>query len=296
VLTVAQLLLLAALWGGSFLFMRVAAVEIGPAWIAGGRVLLAALFLAAVTRYLRAPLQLRSRWRHYLILGFFNVAFPFLLFAYAAQRVPASLLAVMNATAPIWGGAIAVLSGRETLSGRSLLGLALGVAGVAILVGFDPSLARPGSGPAVAAVLCAALCYGIASNYAAAAPSIPPVANAEGCMWASALLLLPALVLGRGQSVPSAAGIASVLALGLFCTGVAYVLYFRLIRTLGATPALSVTFLIPVFGILWGALFLGETVGWHTLIGAVVVVAGTMLVTGFNLRRLTALRRRIDRA
>lgn len=284
-LTLAQLLLLAALWGGSFLFMRVAAVEVGPAWIAEGRVLLAALFLFAVTRFLRAPLDARRYWRHYLILGFFNVALPFLLFAYAAQRIPASLLAVMNATAPIWGGAIAVLSGRESLTGRSLLGLGLGVAGVAVLVGLDASLARPGSGLAVAAVLCAAFCYGIASNYAASAPSIPPVANAEGCMWASAMLLLPALALGRGQSVPSPAGIASVLALGLLCTGVAYVLYFRLIRTLGATSALSVTFLIPLFGILWGAVFLDESVGWHTLIGAVVVLAGTMLVTGFTPRR-----------
>jgi drug/metabolite transporter (DMT)-like permease len=284
-LTLAQLLLLAALWGGSFLFMRVAAVEVGPAWIAEGRVLLAALFLFAVTRFFRAPLNARRYWRHYLILGFFNVALPFLLFAYAAQRIPASLLAVMNATAPIWGGAIAVLSGREALTGRSLLGLGLGVAGVAVLVGLDASLARPGSGLAVAAVLCAALCYGVASNYAASAPSIPPVANAEGCMWASAVLLLPALALGRGQSVPSPAGIASVVALGLLCTGVAYVLYFRLIRTLGATSALSVTFLIPLFGILWGALFLDESVGWHTLIGAVVVLAGTMLVTGFTPRR-----------
>jgi drug/metabolite transporter (DMT)-like permease len=163
------------------------------------------------------------------------------------------------------------------------------VAGVALLVGLDSTMLQPGSGAAMATALLAPLCYGIASHYASTARALEPYANAHGSMWAGVLLLAPALLFTPFTPLPLGATAAvwgSVAGLGLLCTGLAYLLYFRLVADLGAAPALTVTFLIPVFGILWGHLFLGEVVGWHTGAGALVVLTGTALVTGFDPRSL----------
>ena len=127
----------------------------------------------------------------------------------------------------------------------------------------------------------AAFSYSIASAYAKTAKAVEPFANAHGSMWAATLLALPALAFfpASGPATPGVLGAA--LALGVLCTGVAYLLYFRLIQDVGTTSALTVTFLNPLFGILWGALFLGEVVGWYTIAGAAIVITGTALVTGF---------------
>jgi drug/metabolite transporter (DMT)-like permease len=286
------LITLAAIWGSSFLFMRVAVPYLGAVWVAELRVALAALFLAAVSLRLHKYWLAPQHWRAYLILGLFNSALPFALFAYAAQILPASLLSILNATAPIWGAVLTALVARELPSGKTLCGLALGVTGVATLVGLDAISVQPGALLAVCAVLVATLCYGIASVYAASAPSIGALANANGSMWAAALWLLPVAPFLTPSTTPAPGVIAAIIALGVLCSGVAYLLYFKLIDELGAPSALSVTFLIPVFGVLWGFLFLDEQVGWHTLGGGVLVVLGTALVTGFNPRRLLAARDR----
>ena len=276
-----RLLLLAAIWGGSFLFMRISAPVLGPAVLIEYRVLFAALFLAAVGLVLRKRLDLRAHWKHYLMLGFFNSALPFLLFAYGARTLTASVLSVLNATAPMWGALLGALWARQGIGARTGLGLLLGTAGVAMLVGFDDVSTLPGAGLAIAAALAAALCYGIASIYAKSAKSVEPFANAHGTMWAAALFVLPALPFFPAPASPTPGVWAAVLALGVLCSGIAYLIYFRLIAEVGPTSALTVTFLNPVFGILWGALFLGETVGWHTLAGSATVLVGTALVTGF---------------
>jgi drug/metabolite transporter (DMT)-like permease len=284
-----RLVLLAAIWGGSFLFMRISAPVLGPALLIELRVLLAALFLAGVGLVLKKRLQLRAHWRHYFILGFFNSALPFLLFAFAARTLSASVLSVLNATAPMWGALLGAAWSRQAVGMRSAIGLALGTIGVALLVGFDHVAARPGAAIAVAAALLAAFSYSVASLYARSAKSVEPFANAHGTMWTSALMVLPVLPLFPAQS-PLTPGIgAAVLALGVLCSGIAYILYFRLIEEVGTTSALTVTFLNPVFGILWGALFLGETIGWYTLAGSAIVLAGTALVTGFVPRSVSRL-------
>ena len=290
-----RLLALAAIWGGSFLFMRIAAPVLGPAVLIEYRLGFAALFLALVAWVLQrrgraAPLDVRQHWRHYLMLGLFNSALPFLLFAFAARTLSASVLSVLNATAPMWGALVGAVWARQSVSGRTALGLLLGTGGVALLVGFDHAAQRPGAALAVAAALVAAFSYSIASQYAKSAKAVAPFANAHGSMWAAAILVLPLAALFSAPSEPTPGIMAAVLALGIVCSGIAYIIYFKLIEEVGTTSALTVTFLNPLFGILWGALFLHEAIGWHTVLGSAIVLLGTALVTGFvpSLRRAPA--------
>lgn len=285
-----RLVALAAIWGASFLLLRIAAPILGPALLIEGRLLSAALFLLVVALALGKRLNLGRHWRHYLILGLLNSALPFLLLAFAAQTLSASLLSILNATSPIWSAAVAAIRTGAGLNMRETCGLMLGVAGVGLLVGFDGVALLPGSGPAIAAALGAAAAYGIASVYVKAAASVEPFANAHGSMWAAALLASFALPLFPAPAAPGPGIVAAVLALGILCSGVAYLLYFRLVADIGPTPALTVTFLIPVFGVLWGHVFLGELIGWHTLAGGAVVIAGTALSTGFSFASLSAAR------
>ena len=285
-----RLLSLAAIWGGSYLFMRIAAQEVGAYWVAESRLVLAAVFLSLTALWLKNSLQATRYWRHYLVLGLFNSALPFLLFAYAAETLSASLLSIINATAPLWGALIAAGLGRQELDWRRAVGLALGFVGVGVLVGMDSAVATSAAAIPVAAALVATFCYGIASTYAATAPSVGSFANARGSLWASTLMLLPAAFLVTPPTTPSPASLWSLIVLGVVCSGLAYILYFKLIEDDGATSALSVTFLIPLFGVLWGYLFLDEQVGWHTLAGGMLVLGGTALVTGLlpqALRRRT---------
>jgi drug/metabolite transporter (DMT)-like permease len=193
----------------------------------------------------------------------------------------ASVLSVLNATAPMWGALIGALWSRQKISARAALGLLLGTAGVALLVGFDHATSRPGAALAVVAALAGALSYSFASAYSRSARSVEPFANAHGSMWAATLLVIPALPFFPAPAEPSIGIMGAALALGVLCSGIAYILYFKLIEEVGPTSALTVTFLNPLFGILWGVLFLGETVGWYTAAGAAIVITGTALVTGF---------------
>lgn len=277
-----RLIFLAAIWGGSFLFMRIAAPVLGAAVLIEYRVLFASLFLAVIAVVLKKPLDLRKHWKHYLILGLFNSALPFLMFAFAARTLSASLLAVLNATTPLWGALITAVLTRQMVSGKVMIGLLLGACGVALLVGFDHVTTQPGAALAIAAVLFASFNYGIASNYAKSVKNVEPLSNAHGSMWASTLLVLPVLPFFPAPGEPTIGIMSAVIALGVLCSGVAYLIYFRLIEDIGPASALTVTFLSPLFGILWGVLFLGETIGWYTFAGAAIVIAGTALVTGFR--------------
>lgn len=263
--------------------MRVAVGSLGPVWLIEWRVVLGALMLVLLARAMRQGMDWRQQWRRYLMLGVFNTAMPFVLFAWAAQTLTASLLSVVNATAPIWGAVIEHVWAGTPLSRRRVLGLVLGIAGVALLLGLDPSMLHPDSPWAVLAALLAPLGYAIASQYTRQAPPHAPMANAGGGMTAGALLLMPALFLVPFTPVPQVATTeiwVAVIGLGLLCTGLAYWIYFYLVSELGAASALTVGFLIPAFGMLWGHLYLHEVLGWHSLFGTVTVLIGTALVTG----------------
>lgn len=287
-----QLLVLAAIWGASFLFTRIAVPEFGPVWLVALRVLAAALFLFAAAALWRRHLSLRGNLRHFLILGLLNTALPFFLFSFAAKTLPASLLAIINSTAPLWGVLFGIVLSRRPPAAATVLGLAAGSSGVALLVLQDASALAAGAWlPATAAIL-APIGYGLSSHYARLRTShLDPSAVAQGSMWGAVACCLPALFLvglpGDGDFAALSAGAWwAALALGILCTGIAYLIYFRLIRDIGAPSALTVTFLIPLFGILWGAIFLDEVITAHTVLGAALVLLGTGLVTGFDPRTL----------
>ncbi|PTO88931.1 DMT family transporter [Vibrio splendidus] len=281
-----KLITLAAIWGGSFLFMRIAANPLGPAVLIEARVLCAAVTLLLVSFYLKRKLSFNAHAKHFFILGLFNTALPFLFFAYAAQTLNASTLAILNSTAPIWAAIIGAIWTKTTLDARVLLGLGIGVTGVGVLVGWDAmNIGREAILPISAAVM-AAFSYGIASNYTKQAPKVEAFNNAHGSMWAAVLIVLPFVFFMPMREAPDLTITTSVLLLGAVCTGLAYLLYFNLVSELGAPSALSVTFLIPVFGILWGNLFLDEAIGLNTIFGSVLVITGTMLVTGMTPSRM----------
>jgi drug/metabolite transporter (DMT)-like permease len=279
----ARLLLLAALWGGSFLFMRMTASVVGPAWLILARVGLAAIFLWMVAKWFKKGLQASQYWRHYLVLGFFNSALPFLLFAYAAQTISASLLSILNATAPMWAAIIAVVWLQSELSMYKWVGMGFGLVGVALLAGIESMTLPAGGMWAIAAGLVATLSYGIATNYTKVAPNVESFSNAHGSMWAATLVMIPvALATPMPDEISMVPTGLAVLALGIVCSGVAYLIYFSLIADFGGVSALTVTFLIPVFGTIWGAWLLGEPVTWTTVGGGLLVLLGTAMVTGFS--------------
>ncbi|MGF1824597.1 DMT family transporter [Vibrio splendidus] len=260
--------------------MRIAANPLGPAVLIEARVLCAAVTLLLVSFYLKRKLSFNAHAKHFFILGLFNTALPFLFFAYAAQTLNASTLAILNSTAPIWAAIIGAIWTKTTLDARVLLGLGIGVTGVGVLVGWDAmNIGREAVLPIFAAVM-AAFSYGIASNYTKQAPKVEAFNNAHGSMWAAVLIVLPFVFFMPMREAPDLTITTSVILLGAVCTGLAYLLYFNLVSELGAPSALSVTFLIPVFGILWGNLFLDEAIGLNTIFGSVLVITGTMLVTG----------------
>ncbi|MCG9554281.1 DMT family transporter [Vibrio sp. Isolate31] len=262
--------------------MRIAASPLGPAVLIEARVLCAAVTLLLVSFYLKRELSFNTHSKHFFILGLFNTALPFLCFAYAAQTLNASTLAILNSTAPIWAAVIGAIWTKTALERKVLLGLGIGVTGVGVLVGWDAiNIGQEAIVPIFAAVM-AAFSYGIASNYTKTAPKVEAFNNAHGSMWAAVLLVLPFVFFFPIREAPDLTITTSVILLGAICTGLAYLLYFNLISELGAPSALSVTFLVPVFGILWGSLFLDEAIGINTIVGSILVITGTMLVTGLS--------------
>lgn len=280
-----ELIALAAIWGASFLFMRMGAAEFGPLALSMLRVGGATLFLLPLLAWQRQSGVLRTHWRAIGVVGIVNSAFPFVLFTVAALAINAGLSSIFNATAPLWGAIIGALWLKDRLSPSRMLGLAIGFAGVLFLA-WDKASLKPGehgvsAAVAIAACLGATLCYGFGANYTKRKlQGVPPLAVAAGSQLAATLVLaLPGLWTWPAQ-VPSASAWWALAGLALLCTGVAYLLYFRLIAHVGPARAISVTYLLPVFGVLWGALFLGEAVTPTMLLGCAIILVGTSLATG----------------
>lgn len=275
------LLALAALWGASFLFMRVAVPAFGPLAMVEMRVAIAALVLFAIVMRRAQTGAMLAHWRTLLVVGAVNSAIPFALFGYALLSLSAGFGSILNATAPLFGAVIAFLWLHERLPPARVAGLFVGFAGVALLVWGKPAFHAGGDAWAVVAILCACLAYGVGPNYIKRnLPGVSPLIIATGSQIAAAVLLLPLAVMEWPAQLPGLIAWLAVTALAVACTALAYILYFRLIANVGPTRAIAVTFLIPAFGMLWGVLFLGESVTFGMLAGCAVILVGTALATG----------------
>jgi len=281
----ADFVLLAAIWGASFMFMRMGVRELGAFATAGVRVGIAALFLLPILLLRGHGAALRQHWKLTFVVGILNSAIPFACFSYALLSISTGLSSILNATVPLFGAVIAWLWLKDRPTGSRMVGLAVGFAGVALLAwdkaSFQPDASGNASGWAVLACLLATLCYGIAASFTKRYLSgVPSLVSATGSQLGAAIGLLPLAWWFWPDHGVSLHAWAAVVALGVLCTGVAYILYFRLIERAGPARALSVTFAIPVFALLYGVLLLGEVVTPWMLLCGLVIVAGTSLSTG----------------
>ncbi len=273
--------LLAAIWGGSFLFMKIAGPEFGVFPSMALRTGLAALVLLPFILVRGLGEQFRAHWRKTLGIGVLNSGLPFVLFAFATLHLTAGFTAILNSSVPFWSALIACLWLGDKPRRLQVLGLVIALMGVVMLVWGKVDLKPGGAGWAILACLLATLLYGLSANITKRLfAGVHPLVSACGSQVGAALCLIPLALLNLPEKNPGASAWASSLVLALVCTAFAYILYFRLMRNLGPTRATAVTFLIPVFGMLWGVLFLGEVVSVRMILATLVILAGTSLSTG----------------
>jgi drug/metabolite transporter (DMT)-like permease len=277
-----EFVLLAAIWGSSFLFMRLGAVEFGALPTAGVRVTIASLFLLPLLLWRGLGPQLARHWKKVFFIGLLNSAVPFACFSFALLSISTGLSAILNATAPLFGALVAWVWLKDRPHGLRILGLVIGFVGVALLAwdkaSFKPNASGVATGWAVLACLLACLCYGISASYTKRhLNGLPALVTATGSQLGATLgLALPTLWLWP-QRMPGTTAWLALLAVGVLCTGVAYILFFRLIENVGPARSLTVTFVVPVFAMLYGAIFLNEAVSLWMLICGVIIVCGTAL-------------------
>ena len=290
------LIALALIWGGAFFFIGVAVHQVAPLTYVWARLTIAAaaMWLFLWWRGESAGLP-RSVWRSILVLALLNNVVPFILFGWGQTHIASGLASILNATTPIWGVVVAHLFTRdERMTPRKLAGVLLGFGGVALTIG--PAVLATLGGDTLAQLACvtAALCYALAGVWARRfkAMGLPPVAVTTGQLTAGAAIMLPvAMLVDRpwSQPMPSLGAVAAIVALALVCTAFAYILYFRLIDSAGATNALLVTLLVPPIAILLGSLFLNEVIAPRDFAGMALIALGLAAIDG---RVLSAFARR----
>lgn len=291
------LILLGALWGGSFFFIRVAAPDLGPFLLMELRVGLAALALAPFAIALGRVPEIRARWKQFFVMGTLNNAVPFTLIGVAELTITASLAAILNSTTVLFAALVAAVWLGEPLTPRMIAGVTLGVVGVAVLVGLDPLPVNAAVLLAVGAMLLAAFFYALAGAYTKRTFSgVRPLVMATGQQAAAAAVLLPLAVGTLPGEPPPLSAALSALGLAVLCSAVAYLLYFRLIANVGPTSTLTVTFLAPGFGVLFGVILLNEPFGFGTLAGLAIILLSVALVTGVRFGRSSARKEPVDLA
>jgi len=273
------LLTLSALWGSSFIFMRIAVPEIGILPVAFLRVGLGALLLLAYLQIIRKKLDWNKNFKHYFIVGLSNLAIPLSLFSFAAKHIPSAYSSILNATVPFWTTLLAWGIYGEKITTRSFAGILLGISGVAwisqagtIVMGQNQILAFGGC-------LFATLCYGFSVNYIKRfAPHVSPILLTTGGLCVAGTVLLPLGMIDFPQHLPSTLGMISILCLAAFCTVIAFLIFYYLAQEIGSTKAVLVTFLVPIFAGVWGMIFLHEELKPSMFIGAAMIFTGLRIV------------------
>jgi drug/metabolite transporter (DMT)-like permease len=283
------LLLLAALWGASFLFYRITVPSLGTFLTVALRVLIAAFALLIYARVAKQHLTLRQYALKFLVLGLLNAVIPYALIAWAELRLTASLASILNATTPLFTAIATSIYLGEKYTPKRLLGFPLGILGVAILVGWSPQGLSLFVILSMVAILLASLSYGIATVYAKTQfKGVSSLTMATGQQLGATLWLFIPAGVTLPQTFPSATVVFSVLALALFCTALAYLLYFFLVTNVGPVKTVSVTYLVPVFGTLWGLLFLREHVTLSMIVGLFIILSSVVFINDVKLPKLLA--------
>ena len=278
----AQLVALSALWGASFLLIRVASPLLGPNVLAALRIGMATLTLAVLIRAMRHQWPLKH-WRELAVLGALSVALPFILFAWAALQLPAGYSALLNSTAVVFGIFSAAWFKEDTLTLRKLLGCVSGFAGVALIVGLGPVKLTPQVLLAALACILASACYGISTPLMKRAITrMQPLEIAAGIHGISMVFLLPGAVWSWPQAHFTVGALAAVALMGVVTSGLAYWMHIRILAHVTPVAAMSPTFMIPMFGVTWGHIFLGEQLSSGIYAGGALVLLATGLITGFN--------------
>ncbi|MCB9152079.1 MAG: DMT family transporter [Caldilineaceae bacterium] len=275
------LFVLAALWGASYLFMRIAGPMLGSIVTMALRVSIAAATLWLYVYLARKQPDWRRHWKQFLILGALNNAIPFVLITNAVIDLNASMAAILNATTPLFTAVVAALWVKEAFGMRKGVGVLLGITGVTILMGWSPLPLNQRVILATLQAIIAAVSYGFAAVYARTRfQGIAPLHTAVGQLSGSSLLLVPLGVASAPAQWPGAHVVIAILGLALLSTALAYLIYFRLIASAGATQAATVTFLIPFFSVLWGRVFLKEPLNIGMFAGLGVILVSVWLVLG----------------
>ena len=275
-----SLLVLAAFWGASFLFLRVAAPEFGPIPLIAVRVAIAALFLLPFLVSRVGFGGFRRYWKPILVVGATNSALPFCLLAFSTLYLTAGFTAIVNATSPLFGAIIAWVWLADRLNRNQVAGLLIGFLGVIVLVWDQISFRFDGASLAIPAAILASFLYGFAANFTKRyLLKANALTVATGSQISTTLVLLPMAVFLWPEEPVSFWAWMSAIILGIGGTGIAYILYFGLITRIGPTQAISVTFLVPLFAVLWGGLLIGEKLTHHMVAGCLIILVGTALVT-----------------
>jgi drug/metabolite transporter (DMT)-like permease len=278
ILEIAGFLLIAALWGGSFLFMRIAAPVFGPIWLIEIRVLLAGLSLLPILIKLNLIGELRRHWKPLFVVGCLNSAIPFSLYAFASLYLPTGFTAILNATTPLFGILIALIWLNEKLTTQRLVGLILGFLGVLWLVGWRSVDGNLIILAATFAGIFAALLYAIAAPFVKVKLSgVPTLVITAGSLLSGAIFLLPFLPFTLPQNPITFKVMIAVVALALLSTSLAYILFYRLIHKIGSTRALTVAYLVPIFAMVWGAIFLKEAITASMILSCGLILMGTTI-------------------
>ncbi len=277
---VVELLLLALLWGSAYLFTRSAVPAFGPVAMVAVRFTLASCVLLPVVLLTGRVAALGEHKMRFLFLGIGFTAAPFLLISYSAQSLSAGMLAILNATAPLFGAIVARVWLKEQVSPLRVIGLVIGFAGVTLLVWGKAALA-PGALLAVGLMLAVSLMWGFAANYSRARLGhVDPIVLATGNTLVAALLVAPLAVPQWPAQPPGLQEWAEVLFLGLVSSAAGMLLYFRLLASIGTVSTMSVTFMTPVVAVVAGAFYLGEPVTVRMVVGGSIVLVGTALTLG----------------
>lgn len=277
---ISELIFLSAIWGSSFLFLRLTSPVFGPIFLIEMRVLSGLAVLLPLFLFLGKHAEFQKHWKMIATVSLMNMAIPFCFFAFSAVYIGAGLLSIINATVPIFSACVAYVVYRERLSRSSLFGLLIGFLGVVVLM-LNPSESFGSSGwLAILTALLASLLYGTAINLTVNnLQGISGLTITAGGLFVSSVVLLPFALWARPEVLPVGNIWWSVFALGIVCTGFGFVMFYRLIDRIGAGRAIMTTYLIPVFSILWGNIFLGESVTLIMVVGCILVLLGVGLTT-----------------